>query len=133
MTTMRLRVLTPTLALLDTAVTKISAEAPNGAFALLPRHIDLVTALAAGVLAYVDGSGSERFIGHDEGTLVKRGADVFVTTRKAALGDDLATLEARVAQEFLKRDETEVQARSALARLEAGVMRRFVELGGPAP
>jgi len=43
---MRLKVLLPTEVLMDVEVTKVSAEAENGSFCLLPRHIDFVAALA---------------------------------------------------------------------------------------
>jgi F-type H+-transporting ATPase subunit epsilon len=37
---MRLKVLLPTMVLVDEAVSKVVAEAENGAFCLLPKHVD---------------------------------------------------------------------------------------------
>lgn len=54
------------------------AEAENGSFGLLPRHIDVVTALVPGILAYVDGNGRQHLVGIDEGILVKCGDEVRV-------------------------------------------------------
>ncbi len=125
---MRLKIVTPTEIFLDEPVEKIVAEAPNGAFGMLPRHIDFVSALKPGVLAYQRSDGGERYVGIDNGTLVKCGDTVFVATRNAIAGDNLETLRDRVEAKFLQLDEKERIARTALARLEAGVIRRFIEL-----
>jgi F-type H+-transporting ATPase subunit epsilon len=53
-----------------------------------------------------------------------------VSAWRGVRGDDLASLRATVEREFLQLDDRERTARSALARLEAGVVRRFVELEG---
>lgn len=126
--TMQLKVLLPTEVLLDEPVNKIVAEAQNGSFGILPRHIDFVAALVPGVLVYVDAAGAERFLGIDEGTLVKCASDVMVSSRNAVVGDDLESLRDVVREKFIELDEKERSARSALGRLEAGVVRRFVEL-----
>jgi len=125
---MRLKVFLPTEVLLDQPVGKVIAEARNGSFGILPRHIGIVTALVPSVLVYLDAEGSERFLGIDEGTLVKCADEVLVSTRNAVLGEDLQTLRDVVRKKFLELDDRERSARSALARLEAGVVRRFVEL-----
>lgn len=125
---MRLKVVLPTEILLDQPIAKLVAEAENGAFCILPRHIDFVAALVPGVLVYADADGAERFIGIDEGTLVKCGEEVLVSLRNAVAGDHLEDLRGVVRRKFIELDERERSARSALARLEAGVVRRFVEL-----
>ena len=124
---MRLKVLLPTLVLVDEAVTKVIAEAQNGSFCLLPRHVDFVTALAPGILSYWTPRG-EHFLAVDEGTLVKVGPQVLVSTRNAVAHRSLDALRATVAEEFHALDEQEQQARSALARLEAAALHRFLEL-----
>jgi F-type H+-transporting ATPase subunit epsilon len=126
----RLTILLPSRALVDEPVTKIVAEAANGWFCLLPRHADLVTALVPGVLLFVGGDGVERLAAIDHATLVKCGPAVRVSAWRGVRGDDLASLRATVEREFLQLDDRERTARSALARLEAGVVRRFVELEG---
>jgi F-type H+-transporting ATPase subunit epsilon len=124
----RLKVLIPTQVLVDREVGKIVAEALNGSFGMLPRHIDFATALTPGILLYVDDDGIERYLGVDEGILVKCAEEVLVSVRNAVAGDDLETLRHAVRERFLELDERESSARSALARLEAGVVRRFIEL-----
>jgi len=131
MSDMRLKVITPTRVVLDEPVTRIVAEAPDGAFGVLPRHVDYVSQLDAGVLLFTAADGTERYLGVNEGTMVKCGRDVFVSTREAIEGDDLATLSANVAEAFGELDEEEKIARSALARLEAGIVRRFIDLQRP--
>jgi F-type H+-transporting ATPase subunit epsilon len=126
--TMRLRVLLPTEVLLDTEVAKVVAEAENGSFCLLPRHIDFVAALVPGILRYATLHGEEGFVGVDAGTLVKRGDDVLASVVNAVHGRELGRLSATVQERFRHLDEDERQARGALARLEAGALRRFYEL-----
>lgn len=125
---MLLRVLLPTQVLVDEVVTRVVAEAQNGSFGMLPRHIDFVTALVPGILVYETAEGEELYVGIDEGILVKRAGEVLVSVSSAVVGDDLHTLRQTVRERFLELDEKESQARSALARLEAGVVRRFIEL-----
>lgn len=125
---MRLKLLLPADILIDEDVQKIIAEAGNGSFCLLPRHIDFVAALVPGLLTYVSATGKEFFVAVDEGTLVKCGPRVLVSVRNAVCGDDLTRLRDTVEMEFRQLDEREKAARGALARLEAGVVRRFVEL-----
>lgn len=127
---MWLEVLTPTEILLAETVQKVVAEAQNGSFCLLPRHIDFAAALVPSLLAYVNEAGQERFMAVDEGILVKQGSKVRVSTRQAVKGEQLESLKQRVDQQFKHLDEREKQLRSSLARLEADFVRRFVELGG---
>lgn len=122
---MRLEVVTAMERVLDVEIARLVGEAPDGAFGMLPRHADYVTALAAGVLSYTGTDGIERFLGIDGGTLVKCGSEVLVSTRRAIAGTDLDDLRARVRAEFQAIDEEERAARAALARLEAGMIRRL--------
>lgn len=124
---MRLKVLLPWRVLVDTAVTKVVAEADNGWFCLLPRHTDFVAALVPGVLVFTAADGVEGLAAIDHAMLVKHGAEVLVSAWRGVTGDDLESLRQVVEREFLELDDRERAARSALARLEAGVVRRFVE------
>ena len=125
---MHLRLLLPTEVLVNESVTKIIAEAENGAFCLLPRHVDFVAALVPGILAFNTRGNEERFVGIDEGVLVKRGSEVFVSTLNAVEAENLEDLQAMIEKQFLELDEHERMARTALARLEAGTLRGFREL-----
>ena len=125
---MRLKVLLPTQVLLDEEVRKVVAEATNGSFGMLPRHIDFVAPLAPGLLSFVDAGGEERFLAVDEGMLVKHGTEVLVSTRQAVQGADLGTLRQTIGQEFRQLEDREKLTRTALARLESQIVRRFMEL-----
>jgi F-type H+-transporting ATPase subunit epsilon len=125
---MRLKLLLPNEILIDEPVQKIVAKAHNGSFCLEPRHIDFVSALVPGLLMYIAETGQEVIVAIDEGTLVKCGDDVLVSTYNAFRGDDLATLRDKVEKHFVQLGDSERIARSALSRLEAGVLRRFTQL-----
>jgi F-type H+-transporting ATPase subunit epsilon len=125
---MRLKVLLPSRVLVDEAVTKVMAEAENGWFCLLPNHVDFVAALVPGVVIFTAAEGVEGLVAIDHGILVKREAEVLVSAWRGARGEALESLRTVVEREFLALNDRERAARSALARLEAGVVRRFVEL-----
>jgi len=126
---MRLRVLLPTKVLLDEPVRKVVAEAENGSFGLLPRHVDFVAPLVPGLLSFEAEDGAERFLAVDQGILVKNGSEVSVSTRRAVCGGDLGQLRETIEHEFLSLEDREKLTRSALARLESDIVRRFMELG----
>lgn len=125
---MKLKVLLPSKVLLEETVTRISAEAENGAFTLLPRHIDYVAALTPGLLSFVLPSDEEIFVAVDEGILVKCGDEVLVSVRNAVRGSDLGRLREAIEQEFYTLDDHEKRARSAALRIETEIIRQFIEL-----
>ncbi len=127
---MKLQVILPTKILLDTKVIKVTAESENGYFCLLPHHIDFVTALVPGLLSFVTTEEQERFLAVDEGILVKSGFNVRVATRHAVEAADLGFLRQTVEKQFQILDDREKHTRSALTKLEANMIRQFVELGG---
>ena len=118
----------PTEILIDEEVAKVTAEAENGSFCLLPLHIDFVAALVPGLLSYESNVGAEEFLAVDEGILVKCGADVLVSTRNAVRGPDLGTLKKTIEEQFLTLNDKQKMMRSAIARLESDLVRRFMEL-----
>ena len=89
---MRFKILLPSEIYLDQEVSKVIAEANNGSFCLLPRHIDFVAALAPGLLSIEDDKGQEVFMAVDEGILVKKGQDVSVSTRNVVTIPNLGQL-----------------------------------------
>jgi len=127
---MKLKVLLPAEVLIEEDVTKVVAEAYNGFFCLLPRHVDFVAALVPGILSYEIGSGREVFLAVDEGILIKCSQEVLVSTRNAVRGPDLGQLRLTVVEKFEALDEREKSARSAMAKIEAGFVRRFLEIQG---
>lgn len=126
---MKLSVLLPTGMLVDQEVTKVTAEAENGSFCLLPRHIDFVAALVPGLLSFENEAGEEEFLAVDEGILVKCGQDIMVSSRNAVRGAPLGQLRQTVEKRFRVLDDREQQAREVLARLEADLVVRFIRMG----
>ncbi|VVB72056.1 ATP synthase epsilon chain [uncultured archaeon] len=124
---MRLRVFLPMKVLIDQEVTRIVAEAEDGSFGILPKHIDFVAALVPGILSFESG-GKEEFLAIDEGILVKCAREVMVSTRKAVSGKNLGELKQTVEQDFRTLNERERKTRTILARLEADFTRRFLKM-----
>lgn len=125
---MRLKILLPAEILIEQEVKKIVAEAENGSFCLMPNHIDFVATLAPGLFTYEPVSGGQELLAMDVGTLVKKGADVLVSTRNAVRAQEVGKLRQVVVQQYEMLDEREKMVRSASAKLEASLIRRFVEL-----
>ncbi|TNJ43315.1 ATPase [Phaeobacter sp. B1627] len=123
----------PTQSLYEAQATALTAVASDGAFGILPNHIDFVTAIVPSVLTLCLTDGTEEIFGVDEGLLVKKGHLVSVSVRRGVHGDNLASLQDLVEARFVQMDEEERQARSALSRLEADLVRRFAELKRPQP
>lgn len=126
---MKLKILLPFQVFADKAgVSRIVAETREGSFGLLPRRLDCVAALPPGILMYETEAGGEVYVAVDGGVLVKTGPEVLVSVRRAIAGTDLGRLRDTVEQEFMVQDESERSLRSAMARLEAGFLRRFAAL-----
>jgi F-type H+-transporting ATPase subunit epsilon len=115
---------------IDEEVESVNAESPDGFFTLRPHHIDCVTALEPGIVAYRAG-GSERLCAIDRGTLVKAGGEVWLAVRNAVPGKALGELRQTVERTFLRMSEKEKKARGALARLESDFMRRMYDYERP--
>ena len=124
---MALTVLLPTRIVLREHVTKIVAEGLHGSFCLLPRHMDFAAALVPGIVSLWPVGGKEVFLAVDQGVLVKTGSKVAISVRNAISGVDLEDLRRVVEEEFVRVDEQEQLNRSAVARIEAGVVRWFME------
>jgi F-type H+-transporting ATPase subunit epsilon len=125
---MRLKVVLPNRVLIDQEVTKVIAEAEDGSFCLLPKHIDFVAALVPGILSfYSPEEEREEFLAVDEGVLVKCSSAVTVSTRRAIRSKDLGMLKRAVKREFKALDERERKTRTILAKLEADLARSIFE------
>ncbi len=127
---MKLKILLPTQVLIDQEVTRVIAEAENGYFCLLPRHVDFVAALVPGILSYESREGKEEFLAVDQGILVKSGPEVLVSTRNAILGPDLGSLKRTVEEQFHVLSEQEKKARSAIAKMESSFIHQFLRFKG---
>jgi len=125
---MKLKVWLPTEVLLDEQVSRIKAEADDGWFGILPKHVDFVTALVPGVLTFEPCGKPEEYLAIDHGILVKCGPEVSLSTRNAIRGTDLSQLKRDVERQFLERAEREKAARALEAKLEADLVRNLLEV-----
>ena len=125
---MRLKILKPTAILIDQEIRQMTAESSSGKFCLKPRHIDYFTVLVPGILHYLDSDGDEHFVAVDGGILVKQSEMVEVASRQAISGE-LGALKDVVRKMHADYLEREKNNRSAAARLEIGLIKRFFELG----
>lgn len=132
-TEMQIQLRLPTEVLFVGAATKLNAVAANGAFGILPNHVDFVTALVPSILLLTTPDGAERFFGIDEGLLVKQGHTVEISVRRGIESDDLIGLQDKVRDSFAQMEDEERVARSAMARMEADLVRRFASLRKPHP
>lgn len=125
---MDLKIMEPAGVVMEQKSAKLRVESLSGQFVLLPRHVDTVAPLSAGIVEVVDQSGTESFVAVNGGLLVKTGSQVFISTPQAIRSEELSELRSAVDQVFHKTDEREKKTRTAMARIEAGLVRKFLEL-----
>lgn len=126
---MQVKILLPSTVFLDQVAKKLVAEGPNGFFCLLPRHIDYTNALVPGILTLEHVDGQIAYYAVSEGILVKIGRQVLLSVRDAVRGETLEDLKKAVDSQFLQLIRQEQASRTALKKLEADTIRRFMELG----
>lgn len=126
---MQLKILLPFQVFADVpAVTRLVVETTQGAYGLLPRRRDAVMVLRPGLLIYESEAGGEVVVAVDGGVLVKTGAQVLVSVRRAMGGTDLDGLRAAVQHEFMRQSAEELRVHEVLAKLEVGLLRRLGEI-----
>jgi len=123
---MNLKIVLPSQVFLDEEVIKITGESLMGGFTLKPNHIDMATAIAPGIMSYETISGTTRHLATDRGIAIKRGSEVTIATNHAVHGE-LGQLEKELRHMLTATKERERSTRTAVARLEAHFVRRFLE------
>jgi F-type H+-transporting ATPase subunit epsilon len=108
-------------------ILRVVADTTDGSYCLLPHRLDCVAALVPGILTYETKDRVTVYVGIDQGVLVKAGAQVTVSVRRAIGGADLEQLKDAVERDFLKLDEQERNVRTAVAKMESGLMERLAE------
>lgn len=123
---MKLVVATPTAIVAEADdVAHVRAEDETGAFGMEPGHARLVTALPVAVVTWREADGSEHHVAIRGGVLIVEDGDVEIATRQAIRDDDLASLERKVEEAFLRDIEDEETARTAARRLHLTTMRQI--------
>jgi F-type H+-transporting ATPase subunit epsilon len=106
---------------------RVVADTTDGSYGILPHRLDCVAALVPGILTYEAKDSGTVYVGIDQGVLVKAGAQVTVSVRRAMGGSDLGQLKDAVERDFLKLDEQERNVRNAVAKMESSLMGRMAE------
>jgi F-type H+-transporting ATPase subunit epsilon len=126
---MTLKLLLPTGIFVDTTeVSRIVAESREGSFELLPHRMDCVAAIVPGIFTYDCAARGTVYLGVDAGVLVKAGAEVLVSVRRAIAGSDLGHLHDEVKQQLTQHDTEDASVKTALNKMEGGFVSRFLEL-----
>lgn len=108
-------------------VALIVVDTSGGSFGILPHRLDCAAAVVPGILTYETKEDGKVYVAVDEGVLVKTGAEVLVSVRQAIAGPDLSQLHDAVKQQFLKLNEREETVRTAMHKMESGLIGRFAE------
>lgn len=126
---MKLRITMPTalVAELDDVV-HLRAEDASGAFGILRRHADFLTALETSVVSWRRANGAEGHCAVRGGVLTVSGGErIAIATREAVPGDDLVRLEAEVLEAFRHQTAEEQSARAGAAQMQLAAMRRIFD------
>jgi len=131
---MRLAVTTPLAIVVDTAdVVHLRAEDETGAFGILGRHADFLTALVPSVVSWRDARGGEHHVAVRGGMLQVRGGEtIAIATREAVADDDLHRLESEVLVRFRHQLADELAARADANRLYLAAIRQISRFLRPA-
>ncbi|MAU96286.1 MAG: F0F1 ATP synthase subunit epsilon [Fulvimarina sp.] len=126
---MHLRILLPFKVFADTDhVLRLVAATSDGLVGFLPQRLDCAARLVPGILEYEITNDGIAYVALDGGVLIKTGPDIVISVRRAIAGTDLETLHHQIDDEFLTLSEAETSARSVMAKLEGGFLRRFASL-----
>jgi F-type H+-transporting ATPase subunit epsilon len=125
---MNLKVLLPFQIFAEiSGVTRIVAESIQGSFGLLPHRLDCAAALVPGILVYETPAAGTVYVAVGDGVLVKTGADVLVSVRRAIGGADLSTLHQAVKQQFSVLDAQQRAVRAAVIKMEGSLIGGMVQ------
>jgi F-type H+-transporting ATPase subunit epsilon len=124
---MHIKLVLPYRTLLDQPVDKITAPGAEGSFQILPKHIDVVWSLQPGILTLTRDNQDEYFA-IQQGTLVKEGDTVYISTYQAVKGESLEKLHQTLMESVQRLDEREKKANEVLIKLETDTIRRFMEI-----
>jgi len=130
---MKLTIVTPlAVAVAEEGIQTFSAEDASGRFGILSGHADFLTALAISVASWAGADGRRRHAAVRGGVLaVTGGSDIWLSTREAVVGDDLATLSDSVLARFRSDQDAARAEHIDATRLQLAAIRQIVAgLGG---
>jgi F-type H+-transporting ATPase subunit epsilon len=125
----KLKILLPSLIYAEKdGVTRLVVETSQGSYGILPHRRDCIAVLVPGILTFETQTEGVAYAAVDVGVLVKIGADVHISVRRAVFGAQLGRLREMVQREYSVLDQTEREVRHVSEKLENGFLRRVVEL-----
>jgi len=123
---MQLKILLPSGVLADkNKVERLVIQTASGSLGIWPARLDCVAALVPGILVYQCQDEGTVFVAVDTGVLIKQGATVLVSVRRAIVGHDLASLRSTVEHEFKSLSELDRTIQQATGKLQAGLIAGF--------
>jgi F-type H+-transporting ATPase subunit epsilon len=126
---MNLKILLPSQVFAEkNMITRLVVETSQGSWGILPHRRDCVAALVPGILTFETQLEGVAYAAVDLGVLVKSGADVHISVRRAVFGTDLGRLRETVQREYSVLDQTEREVRHVSEKLENAFLRRMVAL-----
>ena len=110
-------------------VESFTARDASGAFGVMARHERMMTALAYGLARLRMAVGAWRYVALPGGLAYFVDGELYVSTRRFVLGDDLASVAAAVEHTLQAEDQALRSLKESVARLEREMLRRLWNLG----
>lgn len=123
---MQLKLYNPSKLIIGVETNKIVAEDNNGSFCLLPKHIDCVRILKPCILTYQEDN-NQKYIGIDEGILIKCKKDVYICVKNAISGVELGKMKEVLEDKLKNIIENDKKTRELLNEIEIGFVKKYVE------
>jgi F-type H+-transporting ATPase subunit epsilon len=119
--------LLPTEIIVEKVIDKLVVEDAFGSFSITPRHTNITTLLAKGILI-ISQQSNKCYIAIDGGFLVKKDKNIYISTENAIIGEDCSTLNISIEQQLKQTGQKKKIIKSNLARLEADFTQTILEL-----
>ncbi len=124
---MNVEIIIPNKTIVQKKIDSITAPGTEGNFQILPRHIDFVSSLKAGILTLVV-DGSEEYYAINYGVLVKKDDLVYVVCQQVIRGESLEKLNQAVEEKLSVLSEKEKVTNEILSRMEIATLKRISEM-----
>lgn len=124
---MNVEIIIPNKTIVSKEIDSITAPGTEGNFQILPKHIDFVSSLKAGILTLTI-EGAEEYYAINYGILVKRSNEVFVVCQQVIRGESLEELNRAVEEKLSIQSEKEKATNEILSRMEIATLKRISEM-----
>ncbi len=105
------------------------ARDASGAFGLMAKAERLMTVLGYGLARFRGADGAWHYLALPGGVVYFVDNELFLSTRRYVLGDDLGTVAAAVESTLVAEDRSLRSLKDSVARLEREIVRRLWRLG----